>query len=149
MPLVLDASPCQRTISLPHNRMLAIVLEEAELTSVIGTCDVHLGIAELHRRGCRNVVIAHGTERITYSDGTSSFTTPLPASKPIDRCGAIECLDVWIGLGLVRELPIADVCQMAASAMAFSLGQMGGQRGMPTQSNVAAIMSDSAAISAR
>jgi ribokinase len=149
VPFVLDASPCQRTIPLPPNRMLAIVLEEAELPSVIGTSDVPKGIAELHQRGCQNVVITEGTERIIYSDGESCLTTPVPAAKLVDRCGAIECLDVWIGLGLLRKLPMADICQTAAAAMAFSLGHMGGQRGMPTQSDVAAIMSSNAAISTR
>jgi ribokinase len=139
VPVVLDASPCQRTITLPPNHLLAVVLEETELVSVAGTPDLKKGIAELHRTGCQNVVVVHGNERVIYSDGTNSFETAVPAAKVVDRCGAVECLDVWIGLGLLRKLPSADVCRSAAAAMAFSISHLGAQRGMPTEPDVSAI----------
>jgi ribokinase len=143
VPVVLDASPCQRTVTLPPNRLLAVVLEETELLSVAGTPDLEKGIVELHHSGCQNVVVVHGNERVIFSNGTSVFDTPIPAAKVIDRCGAVECLDAWIGLGLIRNLGVADVCRSAAAAMAFSLGHLGGQRSMPTESDVSAILSHS------
>jgi sugar/nucleoside kinase (ribokinase family) len=141
VPCILDASPCQRTVSLPPNDLLAIVLEETELFSVAGTPDLEKGIAELHRTGCQNVVVVHGNERVIYSDGRNSFETPIPVTRVVDRCGAVECLDVWIGLGLIRKLPVADVSRSAVAAMAFSLGHLGGQRSMPTEADVSAILS--------
>jgi ribokinase len=141
VPFVLDASPCQRTVSLPPNHSLAIVLDEAELLSVAGTSDLEKGIAELHRTGCQNVAVVHGNDRLICSDGRSAVETPVPAAEIVDRCGAVECLDVWLGLGLIRNLPVADVCRNAVAAMAFSLGHLGGQRSMPTEADVSAILS--------
>jgi ribokinase len=141
VPFVLDASPCQRAVIVPSNHMLAIVLTEAELVSVAGTPDLEKSITELHGTGCQNVVVVHGNEHVIYSDGTSSLETPIPAVRLVDRCGAVECLGAWIGLGLIRKLPVADVCRTAAAAMAFSLGHLGGQRSMPTESDISEILS--------
>jgi ribokinase len=145
VPFVLDASPCQRKIEIPNNQMLAIVVEDSETASVTGETDLEKAIAVLHRKGCQNVVFAHGSESITYSDGQNSVVIPIPVSQVVDRCGAVECLGVWIGLCLLSALPAAVVCELATAAMSFSLAQMGGQRGMPFEKDVAAVLEGSTA----
>jgi hypothetical protein len=57
----------------------------------------------------------------------------------VDRCGAVESVDVWVGLGLLRKLPLREIRQNVAAAMAYSLGHMGGQRGMPTEADILAV----------
>jgi ribokinase len=140
VPFVLDASPCQRKIAVPDNQMLAIIVEDSEIASVTGETDLEKAIALLHRIGCQNVVFVHGSERITYSDGQNSVAVPIPVSQVVDRCGAVECLSVWIGLCLLSALPAAVACELAVAAMSFNLAQMGGQRGMPLEKDVAAVL---------
>jgi ribokinase len=145
VPFVLDASPCQRKLEIPSNRMLAIVIEDSEMASVTGETELDKAIGVLHRTGCQNVVFVHGSERITYSDGQNFITMPIPVSTVVDRCGAVECLGVWIGLSLLSALPIARVCELALAAMSFGLAHMGGQRGMPFETDVAAVLEGSTA----
>jgi ribokinase len=140
VPFVLDASPCQRTIAIPDNHILAVIVEDSEIESVTGETELHKAIGMLHRTGCQNVVFVHGSDRITYSDGQNSVAIPIPVTQVVDRCGAVECLGVWIGLCLLSGLPVAQVCELAVAAMSFSLAQMGGQRGMPFEKDVAAVL---------
>jgi sugar/nucleoside kinase (ribokinase family) len=73
---------------------------------------------------------------------------PMQVPKIVDRCGAVESVDVWEGLGLLRKLPLREICQNAAAAMAYSLGHMGGQRGMPTEADILAVRAQAGRIAA-
>jgi ribokinase len=139
VPLILDCSPCQRRIALPANRLLAVVVEDTELASVVGTSNRQEAITELLKAGCENVIVVEGNEQIAFSNRESLLEVPIEAPKIVDRCGAVESVSVWVGLGLLRKLPLQQVCQNAAAAMAYCLGHMGGQRGMPTEADILAV----------
>ena len=146
IPLILDCSTCQRRIALPPNHLLAIVVEDTELASVVGTSDRQEAINELLKTGCQNVVIVEGNEQIIFSNRESVLEVPIQPPKIVDRCGAVESVSVWVGLGLLRKLPLREVCQNAAAAMAYSLGHMGGQRGMPTEADVLTVRAEAGKI---
>jgi ribokinase len=148
VPLILDCSTCQRRIALPPNHLLAIVVENTELASVVGTSDRQEAINELLRIGCQNVIIVEGNEQIIFSNRENLLEVPIQAPKIVDRCGAVESVSVWLGLGLLRKLPLREICQNAAAAMAYSMARMGGQRGMPTEADILGVLAQAVRIAA-
>jgi ribokinase len=137
IPFLLDASPTNRIKQIPKNSALAIVLESVEEAMVItGTFRVHDAIAAFHRTGARNVVLVERSREIIHSDGQTLGTLKVPVRRVVDRCGATECLETWIGLALIRNLKLSEACREASLAMAHSLSHMGGHQGMPYRSEV-------------
>jgi ribokinase len=137
IPFLLDASPINRVKQIPKNNILAIVAESVEEAMIItGTFRVADAIAALHRTGARNVVLVERSREITYSDAQTIGTLKVPVRRVVDRCGATECLETWIGLALIRNLRLADACREASFAMAHSLSHMGGHLGMPYRSEI-------------
>jgi ribokinase len=137
IPFLLDVSPINRTKQIPKNNLLAIVAESVEEAMVItGTFRISDAISALHRTGARNVVLVEHSREITYSDGQTVGTLKVPVKKVVDRCGATECLEAWIGLALIRNIRLSEACREASFAMAHSLSHMGGHKGMPYRSEV-------------
>jgi sugar/nucleoside kinase (ribokinase family) len=100
------------------------------------TSSVSEAIGKLHRCGCQNVVVVDDVREITYSDRQTIEGTSVPIDKVLDRCGAIECLETWIGLSLIQQIPLRESCRQAALAMAYSLARMGGHQGMPQRADI-------------
>jgi ribokinase len=137
IPFLLDISPINRITQVPKNNMLAIVAESSdEVMSITGTSNVSDAIVALHRTGARNVVLVDHSREITYSDGQTVGTVSVPVKRILDRCGATECLETWIGLALIRNVSLSEACREASFAMAHSLTHMGGHKGMPYRSEV-------------
>jgi ribokinase len=137
IPFLLDASPINRIRQIPKNNILMIVGESVEEAMVItGTFRVSDVVAALHRTGARNVVLVERGRKIIYSDGQTIGTLKVPVKRVVDRCGATECLETWIGLALIRNLSLSEACREASFAMAHSLSHMGGHKGMPYRSEV-------------
>jgi ribokinase len=138
IPFLLDMSPINRIKQVPKNNVLAIVTESVEEAMVVtGTFRVPDAVAALHRTGARNVVFVERSREITYSDGQTVGTLKVPIRRVVDRYGATECLETWIGLALIRNIGLAEACREASFAMAHSLSHMGGHQGMPYRSEVA------------
>jgi ribokinase len=137
IPFLLDVSPINRIKQIPKNNLLGIVAESLEEAMIItGRSTVSEAIAAFHRTGARNVVLVDHCREITYSDGQSVGTLKVPVKRIIDRCGATECLETWLGLALIRNLSLAEACREASLAMAHSLAHMGGHNGMPYPSEL-------------
>ena len=136
-PFLLDVSPINRIAHLPKNNILAIVAESLEEAKIItGTSSVSDAIRALHRTGARNVVLVDHSRVITYSDGRTVGNLKVPVKRVIDRCGATECLETWVGLALIRNISLSEACREASFAMAHSLSHMGGHEGMPYRSEL-------------
>jgi ribokinase len=137
IPFLLDVSPINRVKQIPKNNLLAVVAESVEEAMIItGTFRVADAIVALHRTGARNVVLVERCREIIYSDGQTVGTLKVPVRRVVDRCGATECLETWIGLALIRNIRLSEACREASFAMAHSLGHMGGHGGMPYRSEV-------------
>jgi ribokinase len=137
IPFVLDISPLNRINRLPENNMLLVVSESIEeAMAITGTKTIPNAIEELHRLGCQNVVLIDNSREVIYSDRQKIETKSVPVESVIDRCGATECLETWIGLSLIRHIPLSEACAEAILAMAYSLSRMGGHLGMPRRSDI-------------
>jgi len=137
IPFVLDASPINRVKQIPKNNLLAVVAESVEEAMIItGTFRVADAILALHRTGARNVVLVERSREIMYSDGQTIGSLKVPIRRVVDRCGATECLETWIGLALIRNIKLSEACREASLAMAHSLSHMGGHLGMPYRSEI-------------
>jgi ribokinase len=138
IPFVLDISPLDRIDSLPNNDILLLVSESPEeVMRVINGSTISATITELHHLGCRNVVLIENSRQVIHSDGVKTTTTSVPIQEIVDRCGATECLETWIALALLWDVPLADACERAVSAMAYSLSRRGGHQSMPRLSEIA------------
>jgi ribokinase len=137
IPFVLDISPLNRINCLPDNNILLVVSESIEeAMAITSTKTVPDAIQELHRLGCQNVVLINNSREVTYSDRQKIETKVVPVESVIDRCGATECLETWIGLSLIRQKSLAEACEEAILAMAYSLSRMGGHHSMPRRSDI-------------
>jgi ribokinase len=137
IPFLLDISPMNRITQIPKNNLLAVVAESLEAAmTVTSTSSVSDAITDLHRTGARNVVLVDHSRVVTHSDGQTAGSLKVPVKQVVDRCGATECLETWMGLALIRNLPLAKACREASFAMAHSLSHMGGHKGMPYRSEV-------------
>ena len=137
IPFLLDASPINRVKQIPKNNILAIVAESVEEAMIItGTFRVADAMLAFHRTGARNVVLVERCREIIYSDGQTIGTLKVPVRRVVDRCGATECLETWLGLALVRNIRLSEACREASFAMAHSLSHMGGHQGMPYRSEI-------------
>jgi ribokinase len=137
VPFVLDISPLERIDHLPDNQILLAVSDSVEAAlAFTKTSSVSEAIGKFHRYGCQNVVVVDDVREITYSDGQRIEGTSVPIERVLDRCGAIECLETWIGLSLIKQIPLGESCRQAALAMAHSLARMGGQQGMPRRTDI-------------
>jgi ribokinase len=137
IPFLVDVSPVNRISHVPKNNILAIIGDSLEeVLTITGTSAVPEAIAALHSTGARNVVLVDHRREIIYSDRQTLGTLAVPIERPIDRCGATECLETWIGLALIRNVPLSEACREASFAMAHSLSHMGGHHGMPYPSEV-------------
>jgi ribokinase len=137
IPFVLDASPINRVKQIPKNNLLAVIAESVEEAMIItGTFRVADAILALHRTGARNVVLVERSREIMYSDGQTIGSLKVPIRRVVDRCGATECLETWIGLALIRNIKLSEACREASFAMAHSLIHMGGHLGMPYRSEI-------------
>ena len=137
VPFVLDISPLERIEHLPDNQVLLAVSDSIEAAlAFTKTSSVSEAIGKFHRSGCQNVVVVDDVREITYSDGKRIEGTSVPIERVLDRCGAIECLETWIGLSLIKQIPLRESCRQAALAMAHSLARMGGHQGMPRRADI-------------
>jgi ribokinase len=137
IPFVLDVSPINRVKQIPKNNLLAVVAESVEEAMIItGTFRVADAISALHRTGARNVVLVERSREIIYSDRQTIGSLKVPIKRVVDRCGATECLETWIGLALIRNIKLSEACREASFAMAHSLSHMGGHLGMPYPSEI-------------
>jgi ribokinase len=137
VPFILDISPINRITHIPTNNILALVSESVEEPMrITATSTVHDAIAVLHASGVQNVVLVDHLREIIFSDRNRVNTLKVPIERVVDRCGATECLETWIGLALIRRLPLSEACREASFAMAHSLGHVGGHKGMPYPSEV-------------
>jgi ribokinase len=137
IPFVLDISRLDRIDHLPDNQVLLVVADSIEeAMAFTKTSSVSEAIGKLHRCGCQNVVLVDDQREITYSDRQRIEGTSVPIEQVVDRCGAIECLETWIGLSLLQQIPLRESCRQAAVAMAHSLSRMGGHQGMPRRSEI-------------
>jgi ribokinase len=140
VPFILDISPLERIDHLPDNQALLVVSDSIEAAMAFTkTSSVSEAIGKLHRSGCQNVVVVDDVREITYSDRERIEGTSVPIERVLDRCGAIECLETWIGLSLIQQIPLRESCRQAAVAMAYSLARMGGHQGMPRRSDIAVL----------
>ncbi len=137
VPFILDISPLDRIDHLPDNQVLLAVSDSIEAAlAFTKSSSVSEAIAKFHRCGCQNVVVVDEVREITYSDGQKIEGTAVPIERVLDRCGAIECLETWIGLSLIQQIPLGESCRQAALAMAHSLARMGGHQGMPRRADI-------------
>jgi ribokinase len=139
IPFILDISPLERIDRLPDgNQVLLVVSDSIEgAMAFTKTSSVSDAIQKLHCSGCQNVVVVDDVREITYSDRQKIEGTSVPIERVLDRCGAIECLETWIGLSLIQQVPLRESCRQAAVAMAHSLARMGGHQGMPRRADIA------------
>ena len=139
IPFILDISPLERIDRLPDgNQVLLVVSDSIEgAMAFTKTCSVSDAIQKFHCSGCQNVVVVDDVREITYSDRQKIEGTSVPIERVLDRCGAIECLETWIGLSLIQQIPLRESCRQAAVAMAHSLARMGGHQGMPRRADIA------------
>src|SRR6202035_821458 len=141
VPFILDISPLERIEQLPDNQVLLVVSDSIEAAmAFIKTTSVSDAIGKFHRSGCQNVVVVDDVREITYSDRERIEGTSVPIEQVLDRCGAIECLETWIGLSLIQQIPLRESCRQAAAAMAYSLARMGGHQGMPRRADIAVLL---------
>jgi ribokinase len=137
IPFILDISPLERIDHLPDNQVLLVVSDSIESAMAFTkTSSVSEAIGKLHRSGCQNVVVVDDVREITYSDRQRIEGTSVPIERVLDRCGSIECLETWIGLSLIQQIPLRESCRQAAVAMAHSLARMGGHQGMPRRADI-------------
>jgi ribokinase len=137
IPFILDISPIHRITHIPTNNILALVAESLdEPMRITGTSNIRDAIAALHAAGVKNVVLVNHVREIIYSDRRTVDNFKVPIQRVIDRCGATECLETWIGLALIRNQPLSEACREASFAMAHSLGHVGGHKGMPYPSEI-------------
>ena len=137
VPFVLDISPQDRIDHLPNNNIFLLVsesIEEAMRITNSGT--ISATISEIHRLGCQNVVLIENNRQVIHSDGERIETTSVPIQQIVDRCGATECLEIWIALLLIQDIPLAKACERSVLAMAHSLSRQGGHQSMPRPSEV-------------
>lgn len=138
IPLVLDISPVNRIDRLPCNQLLLVVSESIEeAMRITRTATVPGAITELHRLGSQNVVLVDGHRAVIYSDRNATSTAQIPIEQVVDRCGGTECLETWLAISLLRQIPLADACREAVLAMAHSLSRLGGHQSMPRRSEIA------------
>ena len=140
VPFILDMSPLERIDHLPDNQVLLVVSDSIEAAMAFTkTSSVSDAIQKFHRSGCQNVVVVDDVRESTYSDRQKIEGTSVPIERVLDRCGAIECLETWIGLSLIQQIPLRESCRQAAVAMAYSLARMGGHQGMPRRADIAVL----------
>jgi ribokinase len=137
IPFVLDISPLDRIDSLPNNKVFLLVSETPEeVMRIINARTISETVTELHRLGCRNVVLIEDRRQVIYSDGERAGTISVPIEQIVDRCGATECLETWIALAILLDVPLANACARAVLAMAYSLSRRGGHQSMPHLSEI-------------
>jgi ribokinase len=143
IPFVLDVSPLDRIDFLPNNKIFLLVSESLEeVMRVVNGSTISGTVTELHRLGSRNVVLIENSRQVIHSDGEKITTTSVPIQEIVDRCGATECLETWIALALLRDVPLANACERAVLAMAHSLSRRGGHQSMPRVSEIPEIRSE-------
>jgi len=137
IPFVLDVSPLNRIDSLPNNRIFLLVSESPEeVMRIINGSTISETISEVHNLGCRNVVLIENSRKVIYSDGERTGTVSVPIEQIVDRCGATECLEIWVALALLRDVPLPNACERGVLAMAHSLSRRGGHQSMPRVSEI-------------
>jgi ribokinase len=134
--LVVHAAPVQPPTRLPAGPCHLLVVNDFEALLLTEQADVCAAIQELHRRGVRNVIVKEKTRLLTFSDGNSLQTQPIPSVPFVQGAGTVECLVAWAGITLAITNDLACAAYLGAQAMAFSLSRHGAQDSMPYASEL-------------
>ncbi|HXM03577.1 MAG TPA: PfkB family carbohydrate kinase [Chthoniobacterales bacterium] len=134
--LVVHAAPVQPPTRLPGGQCHLLVVNDVEAFVLTEQTDVYAAIQELHRRGVRNVIVKEKTRLLTFSDGNSLQTQPIPSVPFVQGAGTVECLVAWAGITLAITNDLACAAYLGAQAMAFSLSRHGAQDSMPYASEL-------------
>jgi ribokinase len=134
--LVVHAAPVQPPTRLAAGQCHLLVVNDWEALLLTEQADVYAAIQELHRRGVRNVIVKEKTRLLTFSDGNSVQTQPIPSVPFVQGAGTVECLVAWAGITLAITDDLACATYLGAQAMAFSLSRHGAQDSMPYASEL-------------
>ena len=134
--LVVHAAPVQQPTRLPDGPCHLLVVNDWEALLLTEQTDVYAAIQELHRRGVRNVIVKEKIRLLTFSDGNSVQTQPIPSVPFVQGAGMVECLVAWAGITLAITEDLARATYLGAEAMAFSLSRHGAQDSMPYASEL-------------
>jgi ribokinase len=134
--LVVHAGPVGPSTHLPTGYYYLFVLSDFELLSLAGQTDLFAAIRDLHRRGVRNLIVKHGNDHLTFSDGISCRVQSIPLVSFVDDGGTVECLTAWSGIVLALTGDLSRAAYVGAQAMALSLSRHGAQDSMPYRSEL-------------
>ena len=134
--LVVHASPISPSTNLPTGSYYLLVQDDFEALRLTGKSDLTAAIHELHHRGVKNVIVKHGWDLLTFSDGTHCGTISIPHAEFVQSAGTAECLATWAGITLVMTGELLRAAQAGAEALAFSLSRHGAQDSMPYPSEL-------------
>jgi ribokinase len=134
--LVVHAGPVGPSTHLPTGYCYLFVLSDFELLSLAGQTDLFAAIRDLHRRGVRNLIVKHGNDHLTFSDGISCRVQSIPLVSFVDDGGTVECLTAWSGIVLALTGDLSRAAYVGAQAMALSLSRHGAQDSMPYRSEL-------------
>ena len=122
--LVVYAEPIQPPIELPRVSYM-VVANDFETPLLAGCHDLDSAVQKLHRRGVQNLIIKRGHRSLIFSDGTRLGVQSIPAARPIQDVGSMECLTTWAGIALVSTGDLAYATYVGAQALAFSFSRRG------------------------
>jgi ribokinase len=134
--LVVHASPVGPSTHLPDGLYYLLVQDDFEALSLTGQSDLPAAIREIHRRGVQNVIVKHGSESLSFSDGRGIRSRAIPHVEFVQAAGTAECLTTWAAIALAMTGDLWYATQVAAEAMAFSLSRHGAQDSMPYPSEL-------------
>ena len=134
--LVVHAAPVGPSTHLPNGYYYLLVLDDFEVLSLAGQTDIFAAIRDLHRRGVRNLIVKHGNNSLTLSDGITCRVQSIPSVPFVQDAGAVECLTAWSGIALALTGELSWAAYVGAQAMAFSLSRHGAQDSMPYRSEL-------------
>ena len=134
--LVVHAAPVGPATQLTAGYYYLFVLSDFELLSLAGQTDLFAAIRDLHQRGVQNLIVKHGNDHLTFSDGITCRFQSIPLVPFVDDGGTVECLTAWSGIALALTGDLSRAAYVGAQAMAFSLSRHGAQDSMPYRSEL-------------
>jgi ribokinase len=129
--LVVHAAPVGPSTHLPAGPYYLVVQDDFEALALTGQSDFLAATRELHHRGVKNLILKHGNDSLTVSDGSHCRLQSIPVVPFVQAAGTAECLTTWAAITLTMTGDLSRAAQVGAEAMAFSLSRYGAQDSMP------------------
>jgi ribokinase len=143
VPFLLNPAPARklstRLLKLAH----IITPNQGEAELLTGQSDPSRAARVLLSRGCGAVALTCGAKGVLLLDAEGERFLRAPKVKALDTVGAGDCFCGTLAAGLAHNLDLDAAAERAVYAASLSVTRRGAQAGMPTASDVDALLAQS------